>query len=200
MSAPNWSSWSKSNILENQFVTQGVDFIELMSNMSSPNPPKDYAVSIEMAKHIAMMAKTQRAHDQITAIITAQIIVIALPHFSTHKTQHCGAFHEDYISLTDMVQNFDDGSKLIESWLRNKDTIEFLGVWERLNNLSFNSLEFEGIRIEAGLNRFTMSAKKWKSKNPDKVGNIRDYATVNGVNVAIENVTNNVTTYCRNGG
>ncbi len=63
MSAPNWSSWSKSNILENQFVTQGVDFIELMSNMSSPNPPKDYAVSIEMAKHIAMMAKTQRAHD-----------------------------------------------------------------------------------------------------------------------------------------
>jgi len=99
-----------------------------------------------------------------------------------------------------MVQNFDDGSKLIESWLRNKDTIEFLGVWERLNNLSFNSLEFEGIRIEAGLNRFTMSAKKWKSKNPDKVGNIRDYATVNGVNVAIENVTNNVTTYCRNGG
>lgn len=71
---------------------------------------------------------------------------------------------EDYISLTDMVQKFDGGSKLIESWLRNKDTIEFLGVWERLNNLSFNYLEFEGIRIEAGLNRFTMSAKKWQEK------------------------------------
>ena len=71
---------------------------------------------------------------------------------------------EDYISLTDMVQNFDGGSKLIELWLRNKDTVEFLGVWERLNNPNFNSLEFEGIRNEAGLNRFTLSAKKWQEK------------------------------------
>ena len=50
---------------------------------------------------------------------------------------------EDYISLTDMVGNFEGGSSLIESWLRNKNTIEFLGVWEKLNNPSFNSLEFE---------------------------------------------------------
>jgi hypothetical protein len=53
---------------------------------------------------------------------------------------------EDYISLTDMVGNFEGGSSLIESWLRNKNTIEFLGVWEKLNNPSFNSLEFEGIK------------------------------------------------------
>jgi hypothetical protein len=58
---------------------------------------------------------------------------------------------EDYISLTDMVGNFEGGSSLIESWLRNKNTIEFLGVWEKLNNPSFNSLEFEGIRNQAGL-------------------------------------------------
>lgn len=62
------------------------------------------------------------------------------------------------ISLTDMVKGFDDGSTLIEAWLRNKDTIEFLGVWERLNNTNFNSPEFEGIRMESGLNRFSMSA------------------------------------------
>lgn len=68
---------------------------------------------------------------------------------------------EDYISLTDMVSNFEGGGTLIEAWLRNKDTIEFLGVWERLNNPNFNSPEFEGIRGQAGLNRFSMSAKKW---------------------------------------
>ena len=62
---------------------------------------------------------------------------------------------EDYISLTDMVTKFEGGSVLIESWLRNKDTVEFLGVWERLNNPSFNSPGFEGIRSKAGLNRFT---------------------------------------------
>lgn len=68
---------------------------------------------------------------------------------------------EDYISLTDMVSGFEGGSGLIESWLRNKNTIEFLGVWERINNPNFNSPEFEGIREQAGLNRFTISAKKW---------------------------------------
>ena len=56
---------------------------------------------------------------------------------------------EDYISLSDMVKNFEGNSALIEQWLRNKDTIEFLAVWEHLNNPDFNSLEFEGIRNEA---------------------------------------------------
>lgn len=69
--------------------------------------------------------------------------------------------NEDFISLTDMVAGFEGGSSLIESWLRNKDTVEFLGVWERINNVSFNSLEFEGIRNQAGSNRFTLSAKRW---------------------------------------
>ena len=67
----------------------------------------------------------------------------------------------DFISLTDMVRNFDGGSALIEQWLKNKDTVLFLGVWERLNNPEFNSLEFEGIRNEAGRNSFYLSAKKW---------------------------------------
>lgn len=52
----------------------------------------------------------------------------------------------DFISLTDMVKNFEGGSALIEQWLKSKDTILFLGVWEQLNNPDFNSLEFEGIR------------------------------------------------------
>ena len=71
---------------------------------------------------------------------------------------------QDYICLTDMVANFEGGSSLIDNWLRNKNTIEFLGVWESLNNSNFNSLEFEGIRKDAGANRFTMSAKTWVTK------------------------------------
>ena len=70
---------------------------------------------------------------------------------------------EDYISLTDMVRNFDGGPALIEQWLKNKDTVLFLGVWEQLNNPDFNSLEFEGIKNEAGRNSFYLSAKKWMS-------------------------------------
>jgi hypothetical protein len=68
---------------------------------------------------------------------------------------------EDYISITDMVRNFDGAGALIEQWLKNKDTVLFLGVWERINNPDFNSLEFEGIKNEAGRNSFFLSAKKW---------------------------------------
>ncbi len=68
---------------------------------------------------------------------------------------------EDFISLTDMVKNFEGGPALIEQWLRNKDTILFLGVWERINNPAFNSLEFDGFRLEAGRNSFYLSAKRW---------------------------------------
>jgi hypothetical protein len=68
---------------------------------------------------------------------------------------------QDYISLTDMVSHFDGGSALIEQWLKNKDTVLFLGVWEQLNNPGFNSPEFEGIRNQAGRNSFFLSAKKW---------------------------------------
>mgnify|MGYP000610347075 CR=1 FL=1 len=71
---------------------------------------------------------------------------------------------EDYICLTDMVKHLDGGSSVIENWLRNKNTIEFLAVWEQLNNPLFNSLEFEEIKKEAGLNRFHLSAKKWVDK------------------------------------
>jgi hypothetical protein len=74
----------------------------------------------------------------------------------------------DFISLTDMVKNFDGGSALIESWLKNKDTVLFLGIWEQINNPGFNSLEFEGIKNEAGRNSFYLSTKKWIEKTNAK--------------------------------
>ncbi len=71
---------------------------------------------------------------------------------------------EDYICLTDMVKNINNGLALIEKWLRNKNTIEFLGEWEKLYNINFNSLEFGGIKNEAGTNRFLLSVKDWIEK------------------------------------
>lgn len=69
----------------------------------------------------------------------------------------------DFISLTDMAR-FKDPERsdyIIQNWLRNRNTIEFLGIWEQLNNPSFNSIEFDGIRIQAGLNSFSLTAKRW---------------------------------------
>jgi hypothetical protein len=71
---------------------------------------------------------------------------------------------EDYIPLTDMVRDIENGLALIEKWLRNKNTIEFLGIWEEIYNPDFNSPEFEGIKNQAGLNRFVLSVKQWVEK------------------------------------
>lgn len=75
---------------------------------------------------------------------------------------------KDYISLTDMVRNMENGPALIEKWLRNKNTVEFLGIWEEMYNPDFNSPEFEGIKNEAGLNRFILSVKQWVEKTNSK--------------------------------
>jgi hypothetical protein len=75
---------------------------------------------------------------------------------------------KDYISLTDMVRGIENGLALIEKWLRNKNTIEFLGIWEEMYNPDFNSPEFEGIKNEAGLNRFILSVKQWTEKTASK--------------------------------
>ncbi len=67
---------------------------------------------------------------------------------------------EDYISLSDIMRKFDD-EFAIYGWMRNKNTVEFLGVWEQLNNPDFNSNEFVRIKNEAGANAFNLTPKKW---------------------------------------
>jgi hypothetical protein len=67
---------------------------------------------------------------------------------------------QDYISLTDMVKTFGD-ENIIGNWLRNRNTIEFLGIWEQIYNPNFKLLEFEEFKTQAGLNSFTISPKKW---------------------------------------
>ena len=75
---------------------------------------------------------------------------------------------DDYISLTDMVRKIDNGPALIEKWLRNKNTIEFLGIWEEMYNDDFDTRAYDEIIQEAGLNRFIMSVKQWVTRTNSK--------------------------------
>lgn len=77
---------------------------------------------------------------------------------------------QDYISLTDMVKG-EEGSDHIRNWMRNRNTVEFLGLWETLNNPGFKPVEFD-----------TFTAKDWREANPAKAKkglNIRDFASIN---------------------
>ena len=69
----------------------------------------------------------------------------------------------DYICITDIARqkNVVDPNGVIGNWMRNRNTVEFLGIWETLHNPDFNPLEFEGFRKEAGLNTFTLSPTRW---------------------------------------
>ena len=72
-------------------------------------------------------------------------------------------FQNEYISLTDIAKyrNEDDPRFVIQNWMRNRNTVEFLAVWEELHNPDFNRVQFEAVRSEAGLNRFVMTPTKW---------------------------------------
>ena len=70
---------------------------------------------------------------------------------------------EDYISLTDMARHKNpvEPKDVVKNWIRNRTTIEFLGLWEKLNNPDFKGVEFDPLWIEAGSNSFTMSPTRW---------------------------------------
>ena len=70
---------------------------------------------------------------------------------------------EDFISLTDIAKHREPNraDHLIQNWMRNRNTIEFLGIWEKLNNPGFKPLEFEGFKTKAGLNSFVLTPKQW---------------------------------------
>ena len=120
----------------------------------------------------------------------------------------------DYICITDIARqkNTEDPNAVVGNWMRNRNTIEYLGIWEALNNPNFNPLEFEGFRSQAGLNAFTLSpsrwieayaneadvlnvalfgmtAKEWRDAHPEDKGNIRDYATINQL-ICLSNMEN----------
>lgn len=70
---------------------------------------------------------------------------------------------DGYISLTDIAKHKEPerADHVIQNWMRNRNTVEFLGIWERLNNANFNPLEFEGFRTRSGLNSFVLTPRQW---------------------------------------
>ena len=115
----------------------------------------------------------------------------------------------DFISLTDIARSKNpyEPKDVVKNWLRSRTTIEFLGLWEQINNSDFKGVEFDSFKKEAGLNSFTLSpskwiektnanltyaneadilnmalfgmtAKQWRGTNKNKEGNLRDYASV----------------------
>ncbi|MCO6473030.1 MAG: KilA-N domain-containing protein [Ignavibacterium sp.] len=71
--------------------------------------------------------------------------------------------NSEYISITDIAKSKDSkrSDYVIQNWMRNRNTIEFIGLWESLHNETFNSIEFDGFRNQAGLNSFSLTPKKW---------------------------------------
>ena len=110
----------------------------------------------------------------------------------------------DYICLTDMLRA-KDGDFFITDWLRNRNTLEYIGIWENVYNPNFNYGEFAIIKSQAGLNSFKISVKELVAKtnaisrqakagryggtNPTLKGNIRDYASINEL-ICLSNMEN----------
>lgn len=79
--------------------------------------------------------------------------------------------NEDYISLTDIARNknAEEPKDVVKNWMRSRTTIEFLGIWEQLNNPDFKGVEFDSFLFEAGSNAFTLSPSKW-IENTNAIG------------------------------
>jgi len=92
-----------------------------------------------------------------------QVVVVQDTEISISKVNG-----EEYISLTDMLKA-KDGDFFISDWLRNRNTIEFLGIWEKVNNPNFNYGEFAIIKSQVGLNSYKISAKEW-TKHTNAIG------------------------------
>ena len=97
----------------------------------------------------------------------------------------------DYICITDIARqkNCAEPKDVVKNWMRQKNTLEYLGLWEKLNNPMFKGIEFDPLLKEAGSNSFTMSPSRWIDNNPNMKGNIRDYATINEL-ICISNMEN----------
>jgi hypothetical protein len=99
-----------------------------------------------------IFARNEKSMDNKNEIIVKDVAI---------RTMSKGGI--DYICITDIARqkNWMDPNGVIANWMRNRNTIEFLGIWETLYNPDFNPLEFEGFRQQAGLNAFTLSPSRW---------------------------------------
>lgn len=93
----------------------------------------------------------------------AEIYGYETKRFNEQVKNNIERFDDDFrFQLTDIAKyKSDEPNAVIQNWMRNRNTIEYLGIWETLYNPDFKPLEFEGVRKEAGLNAFTLSPSKW---------------------------------------
>ena len=120
--------------------------------------------------HLAYFRKTDFNSSEFEGIKLVEFDQFGLTHVRDDKMDKVtvlGAaiayYHkneQDYISLTDMVKNFGDDT-MIYSWMRNRNTLEFIGIWEELQNPSFNGNGFVTFKSQAGLNSFNLTPRKW---------------------------------------
>jgi hypothetical protein len=101
-------------------------------------------------------------------------MIMAKIHVLENEISFYSRNDEDYICITDIARykDPDHTDDLIRNWIRNRNTIEFLGIWEHLNNPDFKPVEFDGFRKLAGLNMalFGITAKAWREAHADRTG------------------------------
>lgn len=102
---------------------------------------------------------------------------------------------QDYISLTDIAKYKDSerSDYILQNWMRNRSTIEFIGLWEQLHNPDFNSIEFDGFKNEAGSNSFSLTPKRWIAATNaiDIISKVLNNADEKVISVAVPNVIRN---------
>jgi hypothetical protein len=126
---------------------------EGMTNMASVFRLRNHSCNDLLANcFLFTFARNEKSMDKKNEIIVKDVAI---------RTMSKGGI--DYICITDIARqkNWMDPNGVIANWMRNRNTIEFLGIWETLYNPDFNPLEFEGFRQQAGLNAFTLSPSRW---------------------------------------
>jgi hypothetical protein len=118
--------------------------------------------------HLACEKPTGRKALSVATSLSPQCIIAAMANIKVLNKEIAvyKRNEEDYICITDIAKykSLDRTDDLIRNWLRNRNTVEFLGIWEFLNNPDFKPVEFDGFRKLAGLNSFTLTPKQWIEK------------------------------------
>lgn len=118
--------------------------------------------SVDFIENLRGRANSGVQVNLSTSEIKASKLIIAPIEVNTEIAVFSTGNDDDYISLTDIAKyKSDEPNDVIRNWLRNRDTIDFLGLWEQITNPNFKPIEFDGFKNEAGKNSFVLSPQKW---------------------------------------
>ena len=111
-------------------------------------------------------AESAEVLENIKSLLNGASVMSRKIEVLSREVRLTGVNDQDYVCLTDIARykDIERTDYLISNWLRNRNTLEFLGLWEQINNPGFNPIEFDGIRKQAGLNSFILTAKQWTER------------------------------------